>query len=228
MFYELGIKLLSKHSSLCYISPNTFLKNKHSKELRHLLLSNSIIEVINFYTKVFEDASVDTLILRLSKGKEVDKNHKFVYKAYQNASLNLFETEKIYHEQKEFYKGNFELEMDIDTRLKAILSKIEFNTKPLSFYGRSYFGIQTFDRKTFVSNNKIDDKYYPVIDGGNVKRYRFKPNTEFVNFDKNSIKSGGDLSVYKKDRIFTCGWCFHHTVQHRPCLNRPRFSLIYP
>jgi len=200
LFYELGINLLANNSKLCYITPNTFLKNKHSRELRHLILSNSLIEIINFYTQVFEDASVDTLILMMSKGQKSLPN-KFVFSAYRNDVFDLTETEKIYHLQSEFHKGDFELELDIDAKLRKILTKIEADTKPLKTYGRSYFGIQTFDRKQFVSKIKLNENYYPVIDGGNVKRYRCEPSIEFVHFTKESIKSGGDPSVYKRDRI---------------------------
>jgi len=201
LFYELGTSLLSTNSLLCFITPNTLLKNKHSKELRQLILSNSLVEIINFYTQVFEDASVDTLILMLSKNNQPNPNNSFVFSAYRKNVFDLFKTEKVYHLQGDFIKGNYELELDIDTSLRKLLTKIEFDTKPLSFYGRSYFGIQTFDRKDFVSKTKIDENYYPVIDGGNVKRYRYEPNTEFVSFKKESIKSGGDPLVYKKHRI---------------------------
>jgi len=34
-----------------------------------------------------------------------------------------------------------------------------------------------------------------------VKRYKCEPSTEFVHFVKESIKSGGNSSVYEKDRI---------------------------
>ncbi|MHB1107386.1 MAG: DUF7149 domain-containing protein [Lutibacter sp.] len=199
LFYELGIKLLSNKGTLCYITPNTFLKNKHSRELRHLILSNSLSEIINFYTQVFEDASVDTLILRMSKGQNL--TNKLVFSAYRRDVFDLMRTEKIYHLQSEFQKGDFELELDIDSNLRKILTKIEYDTKPLNYYGRSYFGIQTHDRKQFVSKNKLDENYFPVIDGGNVKRYKCAQSTEFVDFKKESIKSGGDPSVYKKRRI---------------------------
>jgi adenine-specific DNA-methyltransferase len=200
LFYEEGIKLLSLTGLLGYITPNTFLKNKHSKELRTILLSCSINEIINFYIQVFEDASVDTLILLLSKC-EANSNHEFLFCLYRNSVSNLSNTDKIKHKQIEFKKGNYELELDVDSNERDLLSKIEFNTKPLSEFGRSYFGIQTFDRKQFVSKTKNNDDYYPVIDGGNINRFTYKPFVEFVHFKKESIKSGGDLEVYKKYRI---------------------------
>ncbi len=200
LFYELGIKIMADKAMLSFITPNTFLKNKHSKELRRLILANSLYEIINFYTQVFEDASVDTLILMMSKGSK-SVPIKFVFSAYKKDVFDLSETEKIYHLQDEFQRGNFELELDIDSNLRKTLTKIELNSEPLKTFGRSYFGIQTYDRKEFVSKEKLNSHFYPVIDGGNVQRYRCDPSTEFVDFRKESIKSGGDPSVYKRHRI---------------------------
>jgi hypothetical protein len=39
---------LSDKALLSYITPNSFLKNLHSKEPRRIILSNSLIEIINF------------------------------------------------------------------------------------------------------------------------------------------------------------------------------------
>jgi len=200
LFYELGLKLISSTGLLGFITPNTFLKNKHSKELRQLILSHSISEIINFYTQVFEDASVDTLILLMSKCKS-NKDHEFLFYPYRDNVSNLSNTDKIRHKQIEFNKGNYELELDVDTNERLLLSKIEHHTKPISEYGRSYFGIQTFDRKLFVSRTKNNDDYYPVIDGGNINRFIHKPFVEYVHFKKESIKSGGDSEVYKRQRI---------------------------
>jgi adenine-specific DNA-methyltransferase len=200
LFYELGIKIMKDRAMLSFISPNTFLKNKHSTELRRLLLANSIYKIINFYTSVFEDASVDTLILMLSKGKQPVPN-KLEFSPYKNNIQDLYQVEKLFHNQAEFETGDFVLELDIKPHVKNVLRKIEMNSELLKSFGRSYFGIQTFDRKRFVSNTKMNDNYFPVIDGGNVKRYYCEPSAEFVDFSKDSIKSGGDPSVYKKHRI---------------------------
>lgn len=201
LFYELGIRLLSYNSALCYITPNTFLKNKHSNQLRRLLLKYSINEIINFYTQVFEDASVDTLILFLTKKSDRKKDHKILYGPYRNPENDLNEIRKIEHTQKEFEHGDYVLELDIDPKAKTILSKIEEKSQPLKYFGRSYFGIQTYNRKKHVSNEKINDSYYPVIDGGHIKRYSLLPTSYFVEFTKESIKSGGEPTVYSKNRI---------------------------
>lgn len=201
LFYELGLKLLSKNSILCFISPNTFLKNKHSKQLRELLLKNSIHEIVNFYTPVFEDASVDTIIMFLSKTTKKVSDHTFSFGLYSNSDEEMEGIDRIEHKQALFEKGDYILELDIDPKTRKVLDKIESSSKNLSDFGRSYFGIQTKDRTKFVSTEKLGEHYFPVIDGGNVLRYFYLPNTEYVHFVKDAIKSGGDPTVYSKDRI---------------------------
>ncbi|WMN06897.1 TaqI-like C-terminal specificity domain-containing protein [Marivirga arenosa] len=199
LFYELGLKVLSDRGILNYITPNTFLKNKHSVELRKLLLNYSLIEIINFQIQVFDDASVDTLILLIKKS--VTDSNVFDFKNFNDHRAQLEEIKKISHVQNDFKTEGFELELDLNDALRSFLNKLSERSKPLIDYGRSYFGIQTFDRKKYVNNIKVNENYYPVIDGGNVKRYFYEKSSEFVEFTKESIKSGGDINVYKKHRI---------------------------
>jgi hypothetical protein len=199
LFYERGFSILRNSGLISFISPNTFLKNKYARNLRELLLNNKIIEIVNFYIQVFEDASVDTLILMTQK--KDPSNNVINYLAYTKNIKTLEEIEKIHHIQESFNKGDYEIELDINIRSLEILKKLNINTLPLSEIGRAYFGIQTFDRKKFVSREKLSDDYYPIIDGSNVKRYYYEPSIEFVQFKKEAIKSGGDESVYKRERI---------------------------
>ena len=82
-----------------------------------------------------------------------------------------------------------------------ILNKISRNTKPLINYCGAYFGIQTFDRKKYVSEVKENNHFEPVIDGGNIEPYKLKPSREFVNYIPSAIKSGGSETIYRQDRI---------------------------
>ncbi|MEJ7680707.1 MAG: hypothetical protein WKG06_23210 [Segetibacter sp.] len=56
-----------------------------------------------------------------------------------------------------------------------MLNKIRLSSKPLNVFCDAYFGIQTFDRKTYVSTEKKNKNYEPVIDGGNIESYNLKP-----------------------------------------------------
>jgi hypothetical protein len=71
----------------------------------------------------------------------------------------------------------------------------------LGDYGSAYFGIQTHDRKRYVSTKKKSGEWRPVIDGQNILPYHMLPPSEFVWFTQEAIKSGGKPDVYARRRI---------------------------
>jgi hypothetical protein len=68
-------------------------------------------------------------------------------------------------------------------------------------FATAYFGIQTHDRAKFVARTRVSASFRPAIDGGNISRYSLSPAIEFVNFEPQAIKSGGNPTVYAKERI---------------------------
>lgn len=200
LFFEQGIKYLNDANAiLCYITPNTYLKNKHNNLLREYILKNThVIEVIRFYVPIFKNASVDNAIIIANTKKEIKSEKIIVKDVTDNSYSSIFESPSITLLQKSIMNGEYSFDFDL------IGSPIanRFNTFPiLRDFGRAYFGIQTFDRSTFVSKEKKDNNYKPVVDGGNVGRYFLKPSTEYVSFSKEAIKSGGNESVYQKERV---------------------------
>lgn len=198
LFIEKGVELLSDNGAISYITPNTFIKNKHNNLLRELIYKSSHLELIAlFYSQVFESVSVDNLIFVFTK--TIEKSETRIYEI-RNSIQEISISPRLYDEnaiQPPEYVFNF----DQTKENSLVLSKIESNSLPLKHFGRAYFGIQTFDRKTFVSETIRDKAWKPVIDGGNVFRYRLTSNTDFVNFIPSSIKSGGNPDVYKRKRI---------------------------
>ena len=66
---------------------------------------------------------------------------------------------------------------------------------------KTYFGIQAYDRKSSISEEKINDKYLPLIDGADIHTYEYSMPKIFFNYIPENIKSGGDWKVYSKDRV---------------------------
>src|SRR5690554_6635295 len=116
LFIEKGETLLKESGTLSFITPNTFLKNKHAKDLRILLLNNRLTEVINFYTKVFIDASVDTLILSFVKEK-ID-NNTFTYIQFRDWSIDIENQDKTKLNQNSFKINNYEFELDLQPHVR--------------------------------------------------------------------------------------------------------------
>jgi type I restriction-modification system DNA methylase subunit len=206
LFLEKGISLLRNRGKLGFIVPNTFLKNKFTVQLRKFILDNCCIDkILVIPEKVFPDASVDTAIIIINKDN-IEKNRT-------KNSINVLQLESSlveiklklnykYVQQNTFNKDdNYAFNLLMDKISSTWIDKIRRISNPLGNFATAYFGIQTFDRKKYVSNKRVNSDYKPTIDGGNVFRYRLEPTDEFVHFVPQAIKSGGDAKVYTQPKI---------------------------
>jgi type I restriction-modification system DNA methylase subunit len=200
LFTEKAIQLLKPKGKGAFITPNTFLKNIHSEPIRKILIETTAIqEILLFGYYVFKSASVDNLIFILRKGKPGPKSKLSVKKS--EIEFELTEVNSLL--QSSFKQNrNLNFNLYISESDKKILEKIESSsTKPLKNLCDAYFGIQTYDRGTYVSSNRKNRNYVPVIDGENIERFYLNKSSEYVNFIPSAIKSGGDREVYLKERI---------------------------
>jgi hypothetical protein len=167
--------------------------------LRRFILENAIInEILLFNYSVFSSASVDTCIFIIEKGK-VTKESELTVKT----ASSEFEVKKLSSINQSVFSLNNRTDFNllISDGDSEVLNKISRNTNPLSTYCGAYFGIQTYDRKKYVSKDKKNDQFKPVIDGANIEPYKLKPFKEFVNYIPSAIKSGGSEKIYLQDRI---------------------------
>ena len=204
LFIEAGVSLLSKNGVITYITPNTFLKNKHSNKLREILVNQTkICSVVLFYRRVFEDPSVDNLVFlcqRASTKQEAQEN-KIVVREVRDGNLSEQLARGREFKQIGIKHPEYAFELDITNDTLAIIEKIHSASVVFGNIGGSYFGVQTIDRKSCVSKNKLNKFYQPVIDGGNVFRYFITPHSEYIDFQSKNVKSGGDFQIYAKNRI---------------------------
>lgn len=198
LFIEQGINLLRERGVISYITPNTFIKNKHNNLLREVIYKNCHLEtVVLFYSQVFESVSVDNLVFVFIKDRT-----KGISKIFEiRKSINDISESKNDFDESVIQPPEYVFNFDINDEKSIIIETIEANSYPLNHFGRAYFGIQTYDRQQYVSNRKENEYWKPVIDGGNVFRYYLTKNVDFIHFKPSSIKSGGNPEVYLKNRI---------------------------
>jgi len=81
LFMERGLKILAPQGFLCMITSNKWLRSAYGQVLRRFLLQNSNIELLVDFggVKIFEEATVDTNIILISKSKSLNNNCKAVY-----------------------------------------------------------------------------------------------------------------------------------------------------
>jgi type I restriction-modification system DNA methylase subunit len=204
LFIEAGIFHLNSSGLLCYITPNTFLKNKHCRKLRDLIIKKSIVHlVILFYNPVFQDQSVDNVVFMLERkaSKELPTEGLIrVYEIHHGDFQKEVQTVRMVS-MKNVRPPDFTFELDINDESSLVLNSIEKYSFTFGEIGSCYFGIQTYNRSMFVSDRPITKNYRPVIDGEEVRRWSISPPKEFVDFRPLAIKSGGDPSIYDRPRI---------------------------
>ena len=183
-----------------YITPNSFLRNKHAKSLRALLLQDSeITRIALFDYSVFHRVSVDTAVIVFKRCPKPARAHEAVMERFSSPrESKVIGSVK----QKDWLeRGDLNFDLPESRRAKSVMSKLEEGTMALGEFATAYFGIQTFDRKKFVAREAASAHWKPVLDGTNIGRYFLKEPVEYVNTGPSAIKSGGKLEVYERERI---------------------------
>ncbi|MBK9509762.1 MAG: N-6 DNA methylase [Cytophagaceae bacterium] len=139
LFIQKSIDLSASNSGiLSFITPNTFLKNKHDSKLRKYIIEKTNAEIfILFYQQVFENASVDNVIFQISKNKLEDSKIKVIEIKTLNFENDLRTSFK-YFKNKDIASPEYKFNFDSNTEDKKIIEKIENNSWVLKEIGRSY------------------------------------------------------------------------------------------
>lgn len=190
LFFEKGINLLKQSGVLGYITPNTYLTNKYIKPLRKFILDTCTIHTIVNHDKVFTAASVDTATIIMTKEYSDDS----IVTVLQSSKFVFSE---ICKKNQSDWRNNSDLVFNISTEDIITL----YNCIPLGEICKTYFGIQAFDRKSSISELKNTDTYLPIIDGADIHPYIYAVPKIYFNYLPENIKSGGDWSVYSRERI---------------------------
>ena len=199
VFMERGLTLLVDGGYFGFITPSSYLRNKHALQLRKLLVFNSSIQNLRvFYYPVFRAASVDTSILITKRSaKPSRKNEVAIDSLRTKASVTQIKALQSTWARHE----SFEFSIPSQNNTSEIQKKIESASFPLGEIATAYFGIQTYDRSKYVLCAKPKGNFKPVIDGTHINRYRLSESDEVVDFRPDAIKSGGKSYVYEQDRI---------------------------
>jgi hypothetical protein len=207
LFLEKSTNVLRKDGVLAFIMPNNWLTINSAKSVREYVLNHSDIGIVNFTSKVFENANVDTAIVKYSKGNE--NSTIKLYESNASEDIHLIQTTK-----SSFFLSKTDAIINIEalknSSLYEVIDKIESNTVPLNQISDVKAGIQAYElgkgkpvqteemKKNRVYHSKIahDESYIQYLDGENVSRYILTWNGEF-------IKYGDNLAASRKFELFS-------------------------
>ena len=201
-FIELSYNILKKQGQFCFIISEKFTRADYGKELRKFLLQNCTIDTIIDFAgyKVFDSATVDTLIISFQK--EISKS-KFVN--YCNIKED-FETKKmlkyIEENEKQIPIKNLTEQSFIfeDAKIMQIRKKIETIGKPLKDWNiqisrgiitglNEAFIIDEATKNKLISKDKKNQELLkPILRGRDIFRYYPKYQNLYLINSHNGIK----------------------------------------
>ena len=176
IFYERGLSIVKDNGLLGYITPYTLLKNQYYIEARKYILNNSsICQLLDFSgCPVFEDATVDSIILLLRKHAQA--NTSFIY----------------IHEMKDFVKGDFttnqvsqsDIMKNRDLSFSNIgetfdFAKLQKGCTTIGDIVNFKQGIITGNNKKFITKEE-GSFTKPVVTGSDFNRYSLTWSKDYV------------------------------------------------
>lgn len=215
VFTEKIIKIIKPKGIYSIIIPNYWLSTKYDSKLRELVfLLNNCLEIVNVF-RVFEDATVDTLILTGKNGK-ADEFPKKTQILSINKSLDNIEKRLTaldgriwaFEELMIFKDINSDINLSFDEKLKLKGERIvgDFligyqGMKPYEMgKGSPVQTREMMNERIYNSEFKLDETFYPLIGAANVQRYNLKIENSFIKYGKN-LAAPRKFEIFSNPRI---------------------------
>ncbi|MDO9577144.1 MAG: TaqI-like C-terminal specificity domain-containing protein [Candidatus Cloacimonadales bacterium] len=206
IFIERGYELINMEGVLTYINPNSLLVNESYRKIRELIIEDTQ-KIIKLPDSVFKMATVETIILILSKGG--NENTFIKAKFFKSNDAINFNTIKFQRFEREIWKQDVYTIFNIftDAETLKIISKIEIGTQPLIHLVDFSLGITPYDKykghsekliknREFHSKHKISNESVPLISGKNIHHF-------FVSNEINEyLRYGSWLGAPRESRFF--------------------------
>ena len=184
LFYERGLSLLKNNGLLGYITPYTIMKNQYYVEARRYILDNcNILCLVDFSGyPVFEDATVDSIILILHKHQpKLSNQYLFVnnIKDFTNGFYSTLEAK-----QSDIFQH-------ADLSFCNIGSTLDFNRIVVDCVKLGEIvnfkqGIITGNNKKFLTKQEGNNTK-KVITGSDFNRYSLRWHKDYVIYDINEL-----------------------------------------
>ena len=201
--------MLSKNETgiVSLITPSTYLMKPLSKKIRQFLLfKHNILRIDEFKGMVFK-AVVPTSIIIFNKTDEVNINNKikvryniFTRDDFDNEEFNLkYIVQDRFNKEPDFYFNIY-----ADDNYYNILEKINKldNVVKLGELSEIYNGIQTGNDKEYISMDKKNNKWFPVIVGSDINRYTKTWGGKYVYYVPEKLHSNTRENIFKtKEKI---------------------------
>ena len=213
VFVEKFLSILKPNSIYSLIIPNYWLSTKYDKQLRkEIFIYNQALEILNTF-QIFEDATVDTLILTGKKSRSdkqtttvlsISNDYKTIEERLNAINLKLW----AFNENRFLLSNDEDVSISFNTVFKLEGEKI------LKDFFSMYQGMKPYeegkgvppqnremmDNKIYHSSTKQNETYLPLLGSKHIKRYILQEYDEYIKYGKN-LAAPRNPEIYKGERI---------------------------
>jgi len=215
IFIEKLIDIICDNGRYSVIIPNYWLSTQYDSRLRKLIfLDNQCNEILNVF-RVFEDATVDTVLLtgardiedrfpKITRVNSINKNLKTIQQRLSAIDGRMWASSLII----EFADANSETLISFDEKLNLKGKKV------IGDYLEGYQGMKPYEKgkgiptqtremmqaKVYHSETKKDDTFFPLIGAANVQRFNLKKSKEYIKYGKN-LAAPRKLEIFSGSRL---------------------------
>jgi len=200
-FIERGLNISGPFSGLSFIIPNTLLSNLYSKKVRKLLVEKYFIrEITNFGMDVFEDPTVHTCIISVSKGLANDKIG--IRQKVSNQSGLLSEFDSFIKITDISENPNFTFDVTLNEYDQNLFKKFK-NRAKLSDYCYIRQCIKTGDDEKYVLKSDVvpDNTWKKSLRGKGIHRFCILEDNVYLNYGNWLARNWKNTDFYERHKI---------------------------
>jgi len=200
LFIELSLmKLLRQGGFVSFIIPHTLLSNDSFQKLRRMLLKNSFLEeVIDIGPGVFQNAKNETMIFIAKKILNKRGNSKRCKVVNTRSATFPIPTKEFFITQSDWLKNSkaewLVRNSPAEVQLLNKIDKIEIRLGDLCTINQ---GLRTGNNEKYLSIEKKNPLWKPVVGGKEVGRYEPLPHGLFVYYDPNVLDAPRRREIFE-------------------------------
>jgi len=198
VFIEKSLTLLKFNGFFGYIVPSNLMTNVRYEAIRNFLLKNyNINKLVDLGSGVFNKTSVDTCLIFIQKKRAKDNKITAVVGNIGNEDIQTF----IFN-QSDFIINPYKI-FNIYTEPKVLdlIDKIFQSMPHLSDFVIISRGIEFGYKSKFVSDEKLNKQFKPLIAGRCITRYSLEFENKYICFDEKDISHFKEQSIYITPKI---------------------------
>jgi len=205
IFMDLCTRLTNAFGTKILIVPDSFLLGIYFSKIRSLLLTETNLKFISFFTyKVFE-ADVGYTVIYMA-----DKKKDFYNKITTNLITNEFDLINNSYKTFSYSKSLFDridhrrFRLFFDTETLNLVEKIEKNNIPFLKYLSGHTGIRSKIGKDDIISKKKKDRFYKkgLVSSSQIEKFKVIYDEDWISTNSEILWSGGhDKSIIEKEKI---------------------------